>query len=283
MHPQQYSNLKFYAGNGAQTAMLYPYYYSKMFWDGLREAGEEDVILLTRAAYPGSQKFGSLVWNGDIPSSFESLQISVKTGMSMAMSGIPWWNSDIGGFHSGDTRSDYFRELIVRWAQFGVFSPVMRFHGARWRTPDQIDRFPGIKERTGGENEVWSFGERNYEILSGLIKLRERLAPYICRYMDIASAEGKPIMRPMFFDYYKDPVCYELDDQYMFGGEILFAPITEQGCTGRKVYLPEGRWIDVNSKETVDGGQWLERDAPIEKFIAFVKEGSDVIAVFDEV
>ncbi len=283
VHPQQYSNLKLYAGNGAQTAMLYPYYYSKMFYEGLKSAGEEDVILLTRAAYPGSQKFGSLVWNGDIPSSFESLRMSVKTGLSMAMSGIPWWNSDIGGFHSGDTRSDYFRELIVRWAQFGVFSPVMRFHGSRWRTPDQIDRFPGIKERTGGENEVWSFGERNYEILSGLIRLRERLATYICHYMDIASAEGKPIMRPMFFDYYKDEVCYGLEDQYMFGGEILFAPITEQGCTGRKVYLPEGRWIDVNSKETFDGGQWVEREAPIEKFIAFVKEGSGVIAAFSEI
>ena len=198
----------------------------------------------------------------------------------MAMSGIPWWNSDIGGFHSGDTGSEYFRELIVRWAQFGVFCPVMRLHGARIRTPEQTERFPGIKERTGGENEIWSFGDENYVILAELVKLRERLKPYICRYMDIASKEGKPIMRPMFFDYYKDPVCYELEDQYMFGEDILFAPITEQGCISRKVYLPEGSWQDVNSKAIVKGGQWIECEAPIDKFIAFVKEGAEVAEVF---
>lgn len=134
VHPQQYSNLKFYAGNGAQSAMLYPYYYSKMFYEGLKSEGETDIILLTRAAYPGTQKFGSLVWNGDIMSTFEALRMSVKTGLSMAMSGIPWWNSDIGGFLVGDIESDYFKELVVRWAQFGVFSPVMRLHGSRLRT-----------------------------------------------------------------------------------------------------------------------------------------------------
>lgn len=121
--------MKFYAGNGAQSAMLYPYYYSKMFYEGLKSEGETDIILLTRAAYPGTQKFGSLVWNGDIMSTFEALRMSVKTGLSMAMSGIPWWNSDIGGFLVGDIESDYFKELVVRWAQFGVFSPVMRLHG----------------------------------------------------------------------------------------------------------------------------------------------------------
>ena len=127
----------------------------------------------------------------------------------------------------------------------------MRLHGARIRTPEQTDRFPGIKERTGGENEIWSFGDKNYEILAELVKLRERLKPYIVKHMDIASAEGKPIMRPMFFEYYNDPVCYELEDQYMFGEDILFAPITEQGCTSRRVYLPEGEWQDVNTKEII--------------------------------
>ena len=281
VHPQQYSNLKFYAGNGAQTAMLYPYYYSKLFYDGLKAAGEEDVILLTRAAYPGTQKFGSLVWNGDIPSNFDALRMSVKTGLSMAMSGIPWWNSDIGGFHSGDIESDYFRELIVRWAQFGVFCPVMRLHGARLRTPGQPERHPGVKERSGGDNELWSFGERNYGILKKLVELRERLKPYICHYMELASNNGSPIMRPMFFDYYTDEICYTLEDQYMFGEDILFAPITEQGCTMRKVYLPEGKWQDVNSKAVYEGRQWLTCEAQIERFIAFVKEGSKVAEVFE--
>lgn len=281
VHPQQYGNLKLYAGNGAQTAMLYPYYYSKMFYDGLKEAGEEDVILLTRAAYPGSQKFGSLVWNGDIASTFLNLRMSVKTGLSMAMCGIPWWNSDIGGFHSADIESDYFKELIVRWMQFGLFSPVMRLHGARKRTKDQVVRHPGVKEQSGGDNEIWSFGEANYEIIKNLIMLREKLKPYICKHMEIASKEGKPIMRPMFFEFYKDPICYELEDQYMFGEDILFAPITEQGVTDRKVYLPVGRWVDVNSKQVMEGGQWIDCHASIEKFIAFVKEGAEVAKVFE--
>ncbi len=280
VHPQQYSNLKLYAGNGAQTAMLYPYYYSKTFYDGLRSAGEGDIIVLTRAAYPGSQRFGSLVWNGDISSSFEALRMSVKTGLSMAMCGIPWWNSDIGGFHSGDIQSDYFKELIVRWAQFGVFCPVMRLHGVRNRTQGQIVRNPGVKQQSGGDNEIWSFGDKAYGVWKELIALRERLRPYICHYMDIASKEGKPLMRPMFFDYYTDETCYELEDQYMFGEDILFAPITEQGCTERKVYLPKGRWQDVNSKKVYEGEQWLICEAPLEKFIAFVKEGCQVAEAF---
>ena len=280
VHPQQYSNLKLYAGNGAQTAMLYPYYYSKMFYEGLRQAGEDEIILLTRAAYPGSQKFGSLVWNGDIGSTFEALRMSVKTGLSMAMCGIPWWNSDIGGFHSGDIQSEYFQELIVRWAQFGLFCPVMRLHGSRLRTLGQPERHPGVKERSGGDNEIWSFGDRAYQVLKELIELRERLKPYICRHMEIASREGKPLMRPMFFEYPEDSVCYELEDQYFFGEDILFAPVTEQGCRERRVYLPAGRWQDVNSKEVFEGGQWLTCEAPLEKFVAFVKAGCSTAEVF---
>lgn len=280
VHPQQYANLKMYAGNGAQAAMLYPYYYCKLFYDGLRQEGEEDVILLTRAAYPGSQKFGALVWSGDIPSSFMNLRMSVKTGLSMSMSGFPWWNTDIGGFHSGDTTSEEFRELIVRWFQFGVFSPVMRLHGSRLRTPGQPEPNPGIIERSGGENEIWSFGEENYPILKELIELRERLRPYICHYMEIASREGKPVMRPMFFDFYQDEICDTLEDQYMFGEDILFAPITERGQTKRSVYLPAGRWQDVNTGKCLDGGVWLECEAPLEKFIAFVKEGCPVAQAF---
>lgn len=280
VHPQQFHNLRFYIGNGAQTALLYPYYYSKIFYDGLKSENEEEIISLTRAAYPGSQRFGSLVWNGDIPSTFDALRQSVTSGLSMAMCGIPWWNSDIGGFHSGDIESDYFRELIVRWFQFGLFSPVMRLHGARKKTASQVDRHPGVKETSGGDNEIWSFGDRNYPILKRLIELRERLKPYIIKYMDIASETGSPIMRPMFYDYYQDDICYTLDDQYMFGEDILFAPIMEQGVTKRSVYLPEGNWINVNDKCTYTGGKMLTATAEIHEFIAFVKEGSEVLTVF---
>lgn len=281
VHPQNYSNFKFYVGNGANVALLYPYYYSKMFYEGLKEAGEEDIILLTRAGYPGSQKFGALLWSGDIESTFENLTASVKTGLSMSMSGIPWWNSDIGGFFGGDIESDYFKELIARWMQFGLFCPVMRIHGDRVHGTNYVERHPGVNCPSGDSNEIWCFGDENYEIIKKLIFIRENLRPYILKHMEEASTEGKPIMRPMFFEFYEDKICYELEDQYMFGSDILFAPITHRGEITRKVYLPEGKWIDVNSREILEGGKWIEATATIDKFIAYVKEGKDIISAFD--
>lgn len=277
VHPQNFGNLRFYKGNGAQTALLYPYFYSKIFYDGLKAEGEEDIICLTRAAYPGSQRFGALVWNGDIQSTFEALRMSVKSGLSMAMCGIPWWNSDIGGFFNGDIESEYFRELIVRWFQFGLFSPVMRLHGARVRPSNHKVRHPEVKEKSGGDNEIWSFGEKNYPILKELIELRERLKPYIIKYMDLASETGTPIMRPMFFDFFEDEVCYTLEDQYMFGEDILFAPITTQGQIERGVYLPKGEWVNINDKKTYEGNQTVKAKAEINEFIAFVKKGSTLL------
>lgn len=279
VHPQQFSNLRLYAGNGGQTALLYPFYYAKTFYEGLKEAGEKETIALTRAAYIGSQRFGVSVWNGDIPSTFEALRQSIVSGLSMSLCGIPWWNSDIGGFHSGDIESDYFRELIIRWFQFGVFSPVMRLHGARKRQSGYVLRHPGLIEPSGGDNEIWCFGERNYPVIKSLIELRERLRPYLVRLMEENCAEGSPVMRPMFYQYPEDEVCYTLDDQYMFGPDILFAPICCQGATSRKVYLPQGSWILLKDGSRHSGG-WMEAEASLDEFIAFVPEGSEVRSLF---
>lgn len=280
IHPQDFQNLHFHVGNGAQTALLYPYYYAKTFYDGLKSEGEKEIVSLTRASYPGSQKFGAVVWNGDIPSTFEALYQSIESGLSMAMCGIPWWNSDIGGFHQGDIESDYFRELIVRWFQFGLFCPIMRLHGARKKPKGYVPRHPNVKEISGGDNEIWSFGERNYPILKELIEIRERLKPYILKYAKIASKTGAPIMRPMFFDFYNDERCYTANDQYMFGEDILFAPIYRQGENERTVYLPEGKWIRTTDKREYDGGRYVSCRAEISEFIAFVRKDADVLSVF---
>ncbi len=281
IHPTHFDNCRFFMGNGEEVGLVYPYYYNRLFYEGLREEGETEIISLTRAAWIGSQRYGALVWSGDVPSTFEALRMSVKTGLNMAMCGIPWWNSDIGGFWGGDPASDYFRELIVRWFQFGVFCPVTRLHGVRNRPPSQPARNPGVKEPSGGDNEIWSFGERNYSILKGLIALRERLRPYVHAHMDVARKTGAPLMRPMFFEYPEDEACSTLDDQYMFGGEILFAPIVNQGQTDRTVYLPQGTWIDVGTKESVKGGRRIDRHADLHEFIAFTKHGSGALAFFD--
>ena len=280
VHPQQFGNLKFYIGNGAQTALAYPYYYAKTFYDGLKNEGINDIVLLTRCAYPGSQKYGTIVWNGDIPSNFDALRQSVVSGLSMSMSGIPWWNSDIGDFFGGDIESDWFRELIVRWFQFGLFCPVMRLHGTRNRQSGYKLRHPNVKEPSGGDNELWSFGKRNYEILTELVKLRERLKPYITECARCSSKTGEPIMRPMFFDFPDDDICYSLKDQYMFGRDILFAPILVQNSTERQVYLPEGEWIRTTDGQLYSGDRWLTCHAEIDEFIAFVRNGADVSECF---
>lgn len=279
--PAHFDNIRFYKGNGEEVGLIYPFHYSQLFYEGLKKEGETEIISLTRAAWIGSQRFGALVWSGDIPSTFESLRMSVKTGLNMAMCGIPWWNSDIGGFWGGDIESDYFKELIVRWFQFGVFCPVTRLHGSRNRTSNQVERNPGVKERSGGDNEIWSFGEKAYPILKKLLELRERLRPYIHKYMDIASETGAPVMRPMFFDYPQDEICYSLDNQYMFGEDILFAPIVKQGCIERDVYLPAGNWIDINEKKEYEGGCHVKMHAELDQFIAFVKKGSEYLSIFE--
>lgn len=276
IHPEQFDNIIMHEGRGDEVALIYPYYYAKLVYDGMKKIGREDIITLSRAAYTGAQKFGTLVWSGDIRSDFESLTEQVKSGLNMSMCGIPWWNTDIGGFYAGDIESDMFKELIVRWFQYGVFSPVMRVHGSR----DGADRTRDIKEPTGGDNEIWSFGEKNTEILAELIKLRYRLIPYIAKQMDIASKDGTPVMRPMFLEYPNDKICFETGDQYMFGEDILFAPITTRGLTKRDVYLPEGTWILTKDKKVYEGRQWVEIKAEINEYIAFVKEGAEVLSVF---
>ena len=198
----------------------------------------------------------------------------------MAMSGIPWWNSDIGGFLFADIESDYFRELIVRWFQFGLFCPIMRLHGFRNRPKGFQPRHPGIKDESGGDNEIWSFGEETYTILKDILVLREKLKPYTLLLADQASKLGTPIMRPMFLEYPNDEICYKLDDQYMYGEDILFAPIYKLGDTKRKVYLPAGKWVRTLDKRVYSGGQFVECEAQKGEFIAFVKKGAEVLNIF---
>lgn len=280
VHPQQFANLKMYAGNGAQTALIYPYYYNKIFYDGLKSEGETEIISLTRAAYTGSQRVGACVWNGDIMSSFFALRQSISSGLSMAMCGIPWWNSDIGGFLFGDTESKSFRELIVRWFQFGLFCPIMRLHGTRLNQSYYVDEAPDVMVKGGGYNEIWHFGDENYPVLKKLIETREKMRPYTLAIAKEASENGSPMMRPMFYEFPQDKKCYELWDQYMFGGDILFAPIYNEGQTEREVYLPEGEWISVLDKKEYAGGQTVDMHAEVSEYIAFVKKGSDVLNAF---
>ncbi len=276
IHPEQFDNLIWHKGRADKVALLYPYYYSKMAYDGFKSMGRDDIITLTRCGYFGSQKYASLVWSGDIPASFESLSHQVKAAQNMAMCGIPWWNTDIGGFYGNDTESDDFRELIVRWFQFGLFSPVMRLHGSR---PRHGERTKGLLEPSGDPNEIWSFGERNFEILRDLIMLREKLRPYIQKQFDTASEKGYPVIRPMFFNFPEDEICYTLESQYFFGDDIIFAPIVNKGQTEKEVYIPDGEWVLTKNGKVYTKGKHSIK-AEINEFIAFVKKDAEVISCF---
>ena len=245
----------------------------KLYYDGLTGDGEQEVITLGRSAFLGSQRFGAAVWSGDIRSTFEMLRASICAGLNMAISGIPWWTTDIGGFSGGDIGSDYFRELIVRWFQYGVFCPIFRLHGVR------------IEEGTArGEvdNEVWSFGEVAYAIIKEYMFLREQLRPYIMEQMKVASEDGLAPMRPLFVDFPDDTKAWEVEDQFMFGPDILVAPVYERGATSRDVYLPEGVcWREAWSGEESDGGQTLTADAPLERIPVYIRADKRVELAVD--
>lgn len=262
IYPLSPENLRYHIGNGEMVTNIYPMHNSKAFHDGMAAEGEDEIILLTRSAWAGSQRYGALVWSGDIPSTFEALRTQVKAGLNIAMSGIPWWNTDIGGFHGGDPEDPEFRELLIRWFQFGVFSPVMRLHGHRKPTV-------GV---TGGPNEAWSFGEEAYGIIKGLLALREELRPYILDQMREAHLTGAPVMRPLYYDFPDDQQCH-VGDQFMFGSRIMVAPVLEAGKRSRSLYLPGGaKWREGDTGEVHRGGVWIEVDAPLDRVPYFYRE-----------
>ena len=278
--PYDFDNYRYYAGPALQCTNTYPVGYAKGFYEGLKAEGEKDVMSLVRCAWAGSQKYGVLTWSGDIYSSFRSMREQLQAGLNMGMAGIPWWTSDIGGFLGGDIKDKNFQELLVRWFAWGAFCPVFRMHGERspWYEREQEFR-NGVRQLTSGQdNEVWSFGEDNYKILSKYLFIRERLRPYIRECMKTASETGAPVMRPLFYDFPEDKTCWETEDAYMFGPDLLVAPVMEAGATTRTIYLPKGAsWTDANTKQVYEGGQTVTVPAPLDVIPVMLRDGKEYV------
>ena len=276
--PYDFDNYRYYEGPALQCTNYYPVGYAKGFYEGLRKEGETDIMSLVRCAWAGSQKYGVLTWSGDIYSSFRSMREQLQAGLNMGMAGIPWWTSDIGGFVGGNIQDKHFQELLVRWFAWGAFCPVFRMHGERspWYEREQ-EYINGVRQLTSGQdNEVWSFGEDNYEILKKYLFIRERLRPYIRECMKAASEKGAPVMRPLFFDFPEDEKCWAVEDAYMFGPDILVAPVMEEGARERTLYLPAGcQWTDANTKKVYEGGTQITVPAPLDIIPVMVREGRD--------
>ncbi len=284
----------------ARQSNIFALMHAKGIYEHQRDAVKDKrVFNLTRSGSPSIQKYGVVLWSGDIAATWGCMRRQIAEGINMALSGIPYWTLDIGAFFvggvkcsriwSGDPNSDPlwfwqgdfddgvqdlgYRELYTRWLQMGTFLPVMRSHG------------------TDTPREPWQFGESGtvyYDTIVKYIKLRYRLLPYIYSLAAKVYREGYTMMRGLIFDFPKDSRAVRTEDQFMMGDAFMVCPVTEPLEYGpnntrlnkkfiRQVYLPEGTlWYDYETGEILDGGQMIEADAPIEKMPLYVRAGAIV-------
>ena len=218
----------------------------------------ERPFVLTRDMYSGTQRFAAL-WTGDNVSNWEHLQMSIPMNMNAGMSGISFVGNDIGGFAS---RPD--AELFARWIQVGAFLPFARIHY-------DSDAKAAVKQG----QEPWAFGPEVEKISKKYIEMRYQLLPYLYNAFQDSTETGKPVQQPLVYHFQEDPNTYDISDQYMFGDNMMLAPVINAGQTSREVYLPEGEtWVDFNSKAEHKGGQTITVEAPLETMPIFVKKNS---------
>lgn len=228
---------------------------SRSTWEGLhRLRPDERPFVLTRATYAGGQRWAAQ-WPGDNVSTWEHLQGSIPMLLGMGLSGLPFVGVDIGGFAGAPTP-----ELYTRWLQAGVFFPFMRTHTA-FGTPDQ---------------EPWSFGTRHEDINRRAIEQRYEFLPEIYNVMKEAADTGLPALRPLVLEYPLDSNVYGLDDEVLFGSDLLVAPVLSEGALARGVYLPAGDWYDFWTGKKQKGGDWTDVPVTLERIPIFVRAGSFV-------
>jgi alpha-D-xyloside xylohydrolase len=267
-----------FAGSFKKVRNAYPIQSTGGVYNSQRKVtSDKRVFILTRSAFTGQQRFGTVVWSGDIDSKWHVLKEQIPCGLNMSVSGIPYWNSDIGGFHA---HKDYpkgvadpnYKELYVRWIQFGAFTPMMRSHGSY--TPREIYQF--------GKKGDWA-----YDAIEKVINLRYSLLPYIYSTAWNVTSKGSTFMRPLAMDFHGDANVYDNNATYMFGPSILVKPVTDSLYTSRsgsedfskvkqtQVYLPKGAvWYDFWQGDIITGGQQMDRDAPIDMVPLYVKGGA---------
>ena len=269
-----FDNYRYYLGTDLEVGNIYPLEYARTFYEGMEREGQKNIVNLLRCAWAGSQKYGALVWSGDIASSFKSMRDQLAAGLNMGLAGIPWWTTDIGGFHGGDPADPAFRELFVRWFQWGAFCPVMRLHGNRLPVQPQVGTTGGATCRSGAPNEVWSYGEQVYDICVKYLNIRESMRDYTRELMRQAHEKGTPVIRTLFYEFPEDSTSWEVEDEYLYGARYLVAPILEAGAKVRRIYLPGSgvQWEAMETKETYEGGQWIEVPVCLESMPVFVRK-----------
>lgn len=219
-----------------------------------RDRPDQRPFLLCRSGGPGMQRFGAVPWSGDINTTFPTLEAQIRSGLNLGMSGVPHWGTDIGGFYSVAPDQG---ELFVRWLQFGAFCSVFRGHGFVWR-----------------RHLPWAHGEEIERICRRYIELRYQLMPYTYTLAWQAHRQGLPLMRPLVLNYPDDPRTWDLGTQYLWGDDLLVAPVTKAGASHWTVYLPRGAWHDFWTHEAHQGPGGVTVEAPLDRLPLFVRAGA---------
>jgi alpha-D-xyloside xylohydrolase len=252
-----------YFGLGDFYRLTYPLFVSEAVYKGQRETNDQKrVAILTRSAFPGQQRYGTINWSGDIGWDWNTYKRQIVAGLNFNLTGMPYWTTDIGGFFRpgrGQYTDVKYHDILTRWFQWGTFNPIFRIHGYQTET------------------EPWKYGDTVMNNMRSMMNLRYRLMPYIYSQAWQVSKNGSTLMRPMVMDFKDDPAAVSQSYQYMFGKSFLVAPITEPGVTQWDVYLPKSTsWYNFWTGKRFTGGQTVKADAPQDKIPLFVKAGSIV-------
>jgi alpha-D-xyloside xylohydrolase len=252
-------NHKLAAGSGNRSVNTYPLLATAGVYEGQRSASSQKrVFILSRSAFAGSQRNAVTAWSGDINSDWFSFRRQIPAGLNFAVSGIPYWTTDVGGFVFGNPADPAFRELFIRWFQYATFNPILRVHGTR--NPDA--------------NELWSYGANAENILVDFDRLRYRMLPYIYSLAWKTTSESYTPMRPLVMDFRTDPRADDIGDQFMYGPALLVNPVTEPASTTRAVYLPQAKWYDFWTGVSVAGGRMIQAITPLDRLPVYVRAGS---------
>ena len=253
---------------------------NRMYWEGPQlDRPNERPYTLHRNGYAGMQRYASFLWSGDVYSTWETLKVHIPIAINTALSGIPYWGTDIGGFVP---TKEFTAEFYLRWFQFASFCPLFRSHGRTWKL-----RLPwGWNTGDPGPIEINNYGGAAIPDVSQLhnpevepicrkyLELRYRMMPYLYSAVRECTTTGMPILRALWLHYPDDPKAVACQDEYLWGRDVLVAPVVEQGATSRKVYLPRGVWYDFWSSERVQGGTEFDREVNLETIPLYVRAGT---------
>lgn len=253
---------------------------NRMYWEGPQiDRPNERPFALHRNGYAGMQRYASFLWSGDVYSTWETLQTHIPIALNTALSGIPYWGTDVGGFVP---TPEFTAELYVRWFQFGAFCPLFRCHGRAWKLrlpwgwntgdpgPTEINAYSGAALPDASQLH----DTRVEPICRKYLELRYRMLPYLYSAVRECTRSGVPIIRPLWLHFPNDPTSVACGDEYLWGESILVAPVVEKGASDRRVYLPPATWYDFWNGERFDGGREISRSVDLETMPLYVRAGS---------